>query len=201
MRSVDNANMFKFEVAPRDICVSIDGAAAVVERCELSQSTTLSFNRPYTVTYRLQIAKPGAPDASSAGWVVMGQVHQTPDGSDAGVSPMYARELSADATRALKYSQRTSQVDPIISNPTQNYFASNSSPKWGNWIAVLEQHYISPTTLNGYHKVYHDGVLVANYTGNTGMVDVTGPYYKFGIYRASDATKTLSAIFADWTIT
>lgn len=190
-RDEADANWFRFEVAPGDICVAVDGGGAAVERCELSSVNTLSLNTAYTFRYEMKIYTPGVKDAGSDGWIVIGQLHQTPDAQDAGVSPLYAREIIA-SPRAIAYNQRQSEVDPVVSNPTSNYIYTSATPTsdWDRWITVVEEHKISPSSTAGYHRVYHDGVQVANYSGKTGYVDAVGPYLKFGIYRDIDLTNT-----------
>ncbi len=200
-RNASDANHYRFEVAPGDECVSIDGSGSGKERCEFSAGNyPFAFETAYTVTYQIKVYTPGVKDVASAGWVVIGQIHATPDIGDAGVSPLYAREIYV-SPRAIAYNQRQSEVDPIVSNPSSNYLYNDSGAEWSEWIDVVEEHFFSPSTTNGYHRVYHNGVLIANYSGKTGYVDAVGPYYKFGIYRAADATHTLVVEYKDFDVT
>lgn len=197
LRSVERPNAFRFELAPGDICVAIDGPAARVERSELSCFTKLAFGVPYVVSYALTMFDTGIADPASAGWVVMGQLHQTEDKVDAPASPIFAREVTPQRHRA--YNRRTSAQNPLLVSPPSSYFMIDRTPRWGVTIAVREEHCIDPVG-SGYHRVYHDDVLVASYAGPTGYVDAVGPYYKFGIYRAADASHTLIVEVADFTL-
>lgn len=182
---------YRFEVAPRDICLAIDGPAAVVERCELSCLTKLVPLTTYRVSYSLLIDLPyGAP----SNWVVIGQLHQTEDPADKGISPLFAREITLD--RRLSYVRRTSRSDPNAGNLPANY--SPVEPRWGSWVRVVEHHRIDPLTSAGIHRVWHDGTQVLDYSGPTGYVDAAGPYYKPGIYRAADPLTTLAVQVANF---
>lgn len=203
MRDAYEPNWFRFELAPGDICVGVDGAEAQVERCQLScPASALSFNTAYTIQYQRKIYTPGTKDAASDGWISLTGLHASPDAQDADVSGAFIGIIYI-SPRAIAYDQRTSEVNPIVSNVAANYvyIDPNPSASWNRWISVVEQHYISPTTTAGYHRVYHDGVLVANYSGKTGYVDSVGPYCKFGIYRDADATNTVVVEYRDFKVT
>ncbi len=185
-------NLFQFEVQPGDIWAPVDTGNGV-ERSEIECSSKLSYDTPYTTSYMMRIPEPGAKDAGSAGWILFTQLHQTKDAGDVGASPIFSREINT-TTRAMIYLRRTSTDDPLMSNPSSTTFATMDHWVWGRWINVVEQHQIDPTGGTGYHRIYHDGILVAD-TGliNTGYVDVIGPYHKFGIYRDADVSHTVRA--------
>lgn len=195
-------NRFRFELTTGDYCVAVDGGSPAVERVEIRTAGTMSLNTHYALSYALRVHNPGAKDAGSDGWILCGQLHQTEDGGDAGVSPLWARELGT-TTRNITYARRTSQVDPIVASPSATYLWTDPSPSstWAQWIQVVEHHRIDPTGGTGYHKVWHDGVSVVNYTGNTGYVDAVGPYWKFGLYRDIDASHTIVCEFDDFNLT
>ncbi len=191
-----NPVLFYFELNPGDICLSVDGANAVVERSELQCNTTMSFNVDYEITYWLKINVPDSAAIGSAAWAIYGQIHATKDAADIAVSPTFSRETGA--TRSMLYSSRTSTSNPLTINPPQILSYNNLLPNWGSWVRVKEQHRFDPTGGKGYHRVWHDDLQIVNYAGNTGYVDAIGPYYKIGIYRAMDSKVKMSALFCDF---
>jgi hypothetical protein len=196
--------IFKFEVMPGDICTNIDGSTGGgKERCEISTQFKASFNADYWFSYYLMLETIPSADSGSAGWGVFGQIHQSEDVGDVGASPLYARTIDR-ATGKIAMDIRNRTTDPLVSSPGANLDAlAGVSPyavnwQYGSWIHVVSQHRFDPTGGTGYHRIWHNNVQVMD-TGtiNTGYVDAVGPYFKFGIYRAADASHTWRAYYAN----
>ncbi len=196
MQDSADSKLLYFELQGGDICRAIDGDNAVVERSEFQVGLTMLFNTAYEITYLMRIMAIDTATPGSPGWAVMGQMHATKDVLDIAASPVYSRETGL--TRTLLYSRRTSKADPLLANPTQNVMYNDLLPNWGSWVRVREQHKIDPTGGTGYHRVWHNDLQVANFTGNTGYLDAIGPYYKIGIYRAADSKVKMSVYFYDF---
>ncbi len=196
MQDSADSKLLYFELQGGDICRAVDGNNAVVERSEFQVGLNLAFNTAYEITYLMRIMAIDTAATGSAGWVVIGQMHATKDAADVAASPVYSRETGL--ARTLLYSRRTSKIDPLLVNPAQNVMYNDLMPNWGSWVRVKEQHRIDPSGGTGYHRVWHNDLQVASFTGNTGYLDAIGPYYKFGLYRAADSKVKMSVYFYDF---
>lgn len=197
----NDSTLFRFTCQPGDVWVN---DAATKERCEFRRSTNFSYTTNYQLDYLLYIGAPGSPSTtitdSNNGWIIIGQIHGEPDAGDSqGLSPCWNREVDFHRPHVIKH--RTSTTDPLLSDASSVQDFSNSAASYGSWVRVREQHRIDNSGGTGYHKVWYDGVQVANYTGNTGYNDVVGPYYKIGIYRYADPDRTQVVMIQGMTIT
>lgn len=199
-QDVVDSTLFRFTVQPGDQWAT---DPSTKERAEFSRQTKYSPTTDYEVNYWLCIGPMHVPSTSivdtNNGWLIIGQIHHTEDAGDAaGLSPPWMREINYN--RAMTYKHRTSDTDPLLSNPSSVSDYTTSTFRYGRWILVKEQHRFDSSGGTGYHKVWHNGVQLANYTGNTGYHDAVGPYQKIGIYRYADPDVTQWVMIQGMTI-
>ena len=113
-----------------------------------------------------------------SGWLILGQIHASPDAGDFGASPIFAYEFTRNGMTIVT---RTAATGPT-SNPSSTTRYTMPGFQMGRWYRRVVR-----TKLNnagaGELDVYFDGTQVVNLTGISNCYpDVVAPYMKFGIY-------------------
>lgn len=155
--------------------------SAAKERSEIASYQKLQNGQVYTISYKFMI-EPGA--ANTADWLLIGQIHQTEDAKDLGVSPPFAIELVGEKMQIVV---RNDPAATTISAPgTTVIFTDDHDLARGAWYDMTIQLKLDPKG-SGSVYVWRDGVPLADYTGGIGYADAVGPYWKNGIYREASA--------------
>lgn len=171
--------------------------ADVTERSELSGRSVWAFGTDVWLAYSMCIE---AGSVNTASFCVLGQFHATEDVGDIATSPNVAIELVAgDKLRAVT----RGLPDPVQSAnnaPTTIRWESSGSMR-GAWVNVVAR-IVFGYANDGEFQLWINGQEVANATGAmTANNDLIGPYWKFGVYRATPASgETLSVQYANMEI-
>lgn len=152
------------------------------ERSELKQHYKWPMGSDMYFAYDIEFLE-GMPSAST--WVVLGQIHQSPNPEDyPKVSPPFAVYI-LDHDR-LSVSIRSSQQFPIESNPTAKELLSIPGINSGQtYRLAFRVRYRSDE--DGAVDGWLNGKQRIRYRGPVGYPARTGPYLKFGIYRGRAA--------------
>ncbi|PZR32154.1 heparin lyase I family protein, partial [Caulobacter segnis] len=149
------------------------------ERSEIASYNKLSNDQYYTVSYKFMI-EPG--DANTADWLLMGQIHQTEDAVDKGVSPPFAIQLVGERMQIVVRSDPNAVT---VANPaTTVIYEDEADIQRGAWYDMDIQVEFDPKG-EGHVNVWRNNILIAQYSGPLGYVDAIGPYWKNGIYRSA----------------
>lgn len=151
------------------------------ERSEIASYNKLANDQYYTISYKFMI-EPGA--TNTAAWLLMGQIHQTEDAQDKGVSPPFAIQLAGERMQIVVRSDPNAVT---VTNPgTTVIYEDTANIQRGAWYDMDIQIEFDPKG-EGHVNIWRNGAKIAEYTGPLGYVDAVGPYWKNGIYRASAA--------------
>lgn len=178
------ADVCRFEVRSGDIW-SPGGASS--ERTELFGSSSFDFERDVWISSRLMI-EPG-PENTGA-WMVLMQVHRSPDPGDATASPPFALEL--DGTGVPIITTRGTSAPTNTGNPAPTVRWRHPNFQRGIW-----DHYVIRSRFSysntGELQMWRNGVQEVNVSGILNAYnDAIGPYPKFGLYRGVAAETTVA---------
>lgn len=156
------------------------------ERVELEGRQTIARHTAYKWTTRLRLSGASPVDYAPSGsiwkgWMVLMQVHQTPDEGEYNGSPPLAVLLRSDdmlvvTTRSDELAVTTAS-SPITVDRVETPFSKDV------WHDVAMTMNFSKGEAAGYLKFVFDGTVLFDATIPLGFNDVKDPYLKFGLYR------------------
>jgi hypothetical protein len=196
---LQKSKAWRFEVRSGESWAS--DPAGTRNRSELKGATNWRFGDDIWFSYLMRV-RAGAAIASS--FNILGQFHSLADdgsdpayGTDEDLSPPFAINLMP-TTEVVRIIRRYSTVDPsTVASVTQVNEYDTAQIVRDYWYPVVGNIQFA-TGGTGKLKIWWDGSLVVNQTGiNIGFHDKTGPYWKFGIYRA-ESTETLVVDYANF---
>ena len=185
--------VFRFEVRSGDHWAP-DPAGSGKERSEVADKATLGFGRSYRIRYQFQV-EPGP--ASTAEWLVLGQIHQTDDAGTPPSSPPFEIDLNNDRMALVV---RWSSAAPALAAPPgeATLWSDSSAIRRGHWYDIAIDVRFDPYG-DGALSVRRDGVALASYRGPLGFAGHAGVYWKEGVYRAP-APEAIAASFRNLSI-
>ncbi|HEY8380597.1 MAG TPA: heparin lyase I family protein [Microvirga sp.] len=180
----------RFEVRSGDNW-AYDGSAR--ERSEIASYKKFAYNQTYTVQYKFMV-EPGA--VNTADWLLIGQVHQTEDPGEMGVSPPVAIEMTGDHMRVV--ARDTTQAMTTTWPNTKTLWTDAAPLQRGQWYDLKLEFKFDPYGA-GMLNVWRDGSQVVQYNGPLGYNDKIGPYWKHGVYREA-SPETFAINYADFSL-
>ena len=160
-----------------------------VERDELSDLKRQPYDKDIWFGFTM-LVEPGPP--TTADWVNLGQLHNTPDKDEMSASPPWVQGFGA-GDRFRIFIRHTGE-NPLRHNPQPIILFEDPAFKRGHAYRFVYHLKLAPTGA-GLAQVWRDGRLIGDYRGPLGYPDKTGPYFKFGIYR-SPASETMVVHYA-----
>ena len=161
-----------------------------VERVELSDLARQSYGEDIWFAFTMQV-EPGP--STTADWVNLGQLHNTPDPGEKSASPPWVQGFGpGDAFRV--FVRHTAQ-DPLRTNPSPVVLFEDRAFRRARAYRFVYHLTLAPTGA-GRAQLWRDGVLVADRRGPLGYPDKRGPYFKFGVYR-SPAAENMVVRYSD----
>lgn len=159
------------------------------ERTELFGARSFDFERDVWISLRLMI-EPGP--ANTGAWLVLMQLHRSPDQGDA-TAPPFALELDAAGIPIITTRGTSSAIN--TGNPAATVRWRHPNFQRGIW-----DHYVIRSRFSfgstGELQMWRNGAQEVNVSGILNAYnDAVGPYPKFGLYRGS-AAETTAAWYA-----
>lgn len=186
----DNGDTLRFEVRSGD---KWKYDTSNKERSEISSYKLFDFGKTYQISYGFMIEK---GERNTADWLLIGQIHQTEDAGDLGTSPPFAIELVGERMRIV--ARTTTEATTTVQPPMQVLWTDSADIERGRWYDMKIEVKFDPQG-NGIINVVRDGVIIVQYSGATGYVDLKGSYWKEGIYRES-SPETMAVDFKNLTV-
>lgn len=169
-----DVNYVRFEVHHGDKW-SGDGANTR-DRSELDGFNTQWATGTYiNVTY--EFMADSSCSASTAGFMVIGQLHQT---GSSGFSPVYELDLIS-SDKMTVYINNASNTDPQV-------WQDSSAITRGHWYKMEIYTLLDNTA--GFVRIRRDNIKILDYSGNLGWSGMGNVYWKYGIYRDQTDTST-----------
>lgn len=159
----------RFEVRSGDVW-SVDTANK--ERSEIAMRDKLGFGTTYEISYKMTI-EPGA--ANTADWLLLGQVHQTEDANDLGVSPPFAIQMVGEKMQIVV---RSTNDRVTTTFPTTTVLYTDTADIERGHVYDMKLVLKFDPAGNGYVQVVRDGVVLVTYNGPVGYNDAVGGYWK-----------------------
>lgn len=182
----------RFEVRSGDTWNNQPG----VGRAEFQCIDRVSWNKAIWFSYEFYVHSGSRP---ATRWNVLGQFHHTPDSSDGGgISPPFAIELRPNATYGeLLYFLRRYNANAVGTAANTTSVVMNKRRFTRNCWHRIVGCIVFDWKGAGSVDLWYDGTkIIAQHGVPIGFNDVTGPYFKFGIYRA-DVSDTLVTEYAN----
>jgi Ca2+-binding RTX toxin-like protein len=189
--ATDGVNQ-RFEVRSGDNW-TWDGTAK--ERSEIASYKKLAFDQTYTISYKFMV-EPG--QTNSADWLLVGQVHQTEDPGEPGISPPLAIEMAGERLRIVARSNPEA-TSSWATTTTKTLWSDAAALERGRWYDMKLEVRFDPFG-GGLLNVWRDGQKIVSYAGAIGYNDQVGTYWKQGVYREA-AAETFAANFSGLSIT
>jgi hypothetical protein len=178
------ANYFRFEVRKGER-LTTDGAT--VNRSEVIQWNNGTIPFPYDTDVWLSLAMripSGARIPVDVNhWLTVGQFHPTfSNGDSTSLSPVWSQNILPTGYLAIYV--RSATQSPVTESPPANkvYSFKFNFDTWMNFVYRLQ----FSKTGGGVMDMYLNGSNVYSDTPPIGYNETIGPYFQFGIYRASD---------------
>lgn len=152
------------------------------QRAEVLTRHHMNQDQVFWISFPIRLE--GDPiNADTANWVIMGQLHGTPDAGENPASPVLANYFNGGKlsiqTRSDTNAITTGTISPVVRYSDPNPFPFN---QWVNLVYKIRTD--STGGSNGLLAVWRDGVnIVPEATIPLGYNDVLGPGWKHGIYR------------------
>jgi hypothetical protein len=153
-----------------------DGTAK--ERSEIASYKKLAFGQTYTISYKFMV-EPG--QTNSADWLLIGQVHQTEDPGEPGLSPPLAIEMAGERLRIVARSSAEA-ISSSATTSTKTLWSDSAALERGRWYDMTLEMRFDPFG-GGLLNVWRDGQKIVSYAGAIGYNDQVGGYWKQGVYR------------------
>ena len=186
--SAPDANTVRFELHDGDQHKWDVQAGHNSERDELAERTTMSNSQPIHISYGFTL-EPGA--ANTAGWIVLGQLHQ---GLDDSYSAGPALSVNLDGEHMVIQGHITG---PDGKPQTVVYYEDPYNIQRGHQYSMDIKVQFDPSGQNGHLVVTRDGVEIVDYKGVLGDANMTSSYWAEGIYRDGSATETVAADYSN----
>ena len=186
----ENGDTLRFEVRSGD---RWKYDTSYKERSEISSYKLFDYGKTYQISYSFMIEN---GDRNTADWLLIGQIHQTEDAADLPTSPPFAIELVGERMRIV--ARTTTEATTTVQPPMQVLWMDSADIKRGQWYDMKIEVKFDPYG-NGVINVVRDGVIIVQYSGPTGFVDLKGSYWKEGIYRES-SPETMAVDFKGLTV-
>ena len=174
---------FRFELHAgdkwsKDVRLANSGPGHRVERDELSDLARQPYGQDIWFGFTM-LVEPGP--ATTAAWVNLGQLHNTPDSGEMSASPPWVQGFGpGDHFRIFV---RHTAENPLVHNPEPIVLFEDTHFQRGRPYRFVYHLKLAPTGA-GVAQVWRDSRLVGDYKGPLGYPDKSGPYFKFGIYRS-----------------
>ena len=169
----------RFELQAGDV---IGGAETDRERCELQGNSKWPFATDIWLSIPFFIENGPTISSTEVAWCVIGQMHQTEDASEGGLSPVFSQNFINEHLQVFALGNSTGTSADFSANgvSTTVYDAALSRGVWHYTVYRLRFGQGS----GGQMDMYLDGTSV--YSNNAvpmGFNDAVGPYLKYGVYR------------------
>lgn len=157
------------------------------ERSELFGQRNFDFDRDVWISTRIMV-EPGP--ANTGAWLVLLQVHRSPDPGDATASPPFALELNTSGTPIITTRGTSSATN--TGNPAPTVRWQHPNFRRGVW-----DHYVIRSKFSfdgsGELQMWRNGSQEINVSGILNAYnDAAGPYPKFGLYRGPASETTVA---------
>lgn len=189
--SAPEPDALRFEVRDRDVYWWDLQHGATSERSEARSEKEIANGTALDISYKFNI-EPGA--VNNAYFMVLGQLHQDDYDGAQPWSPPFALALEGER---MVLDVRYSGADgmPV----TKRIFTDTADFKRGVDHDIDIKAVFDPSG-SGRLVVSRDGVILADYSGPLGYDDQNGVYWKYGIYRHSNATDPIAVNYKEMAI-
>jgi|GEM_PF-1875731 len=164
------------------------------ERAEIAEVNTFVPGQGYHIEFDVMI-EPGA--ANTAGWLTLAQIQSTLDPGEDGHSPPFAIELVGERMRIVTRASSAALSTTADTTYVSQYTDGADIVRGHTYHFSIDEKF-DPFG-QGYLKVWRDDAMLVNYKGALGFNDLTGGYWKEGVYRAA-SPETLAADYSGLSI-
>jgi len=158
------------------------------ERVEIADRQAITYGTPLEVSYDFML-EPGQPN--TAYFLVLGQLHQNVHEGALVVPPPFSVTLTGEKMGiSIGFSDANG-------NPVQQVIFTDAYDIQRGHDYDMDIKATFDPDGNGRLVVTRDGVTIVDYMGPLGYIQDQGVYWAEGIYRHSNATETIAAVYGD----